>query len=66
MIGRKQNLDRSQLPRLQERNSLLNYVEVLQAKGRVVFTSAEPQENLGDSAKAFIKASLRLIRKRVD
>jgi predicted transcriptional regulator of viral defense system len=63
MIGRKQNSSRSQLPRLQKRDSLLHYVEELQSKGRLVFTSAEAQEKLGESANAFIKASLRLIQK---
>jgi len=46
-----------------KRNGLLNYIEELQSQGRLVFTSDEAQKKLGDSPNAFIKASLRLIRK---
>ena len=46
-----------------KRDRLLNYIEALQARGRLVFTSAEAQKTLFDSPNAFIKASLRLIRR---
>lgn len=54
-----------QLPhsRQSKRDDLLNFVEELQAQGRLVFTSEEAQKKLGESPNAFIKASLRLIRK---
>jgi predicted transcriptional regulator of viral defense system len=45
------------------RDALLNYIEDLQAHGRLVFTSAEARNVLGGSANAFTKASLRLIQK---
>jgi len=47
----------------QNRNSLLRYMENLQAQGRLVFTAEDAQAALGESANAFIKASLRLIKK---
>lgn len=40
----------------------MNYVEELQAQGRLVFTSDEAQKKLGETPNAFIKASLILIR----
>ncbi|MEK7690855.1 MAG: type IV toxin-antitoxin system AbiEi family antitoxin [Bdellovibrionota bacterium] len=46
-----------------KRGGLLNYIEELQAQGRLVFTSDEVRERLGESPNAFHKASLRLIRK---
>ncbi len=49
-------------PRRPKRDSLLNYVEELQARGRLVFTSAEAMKNLKETPNAFIKASLALIR----
>ena len=53
------------IPRLRKsnRDSLLNFIEELQSQGRLVFTSTEAQKKLGESPNAFIKASLRLIRK---
>ena len=46
-----------------KRDGLLKYIEDLQAQGRLVFTSDEALKKLGESPNAFIKASLRLIRK---
>lgn len=46
-----------------KRDRLLNYIEELQAQGRLVFTSSEAQKTLCNSPNTFIKASLRLIRK---
>jgi predicted transcriptional regulator of viral defense system len=46
-----------------KRDRLLNYIESLQAQGRLVFKSTEAQKALFNSQNAFIKASLRLIRK---
>ena len=46
-----------------KRDGLLKYIEELQSQGRLVFTSDEAKKALGDSPNAFIKASLRLIRK---
>ncbi len=42
---------------------LLKYIEELQAKGRLYFTSDEAQKKLNESPNAFYKASLRLIQK---
>lgn len=61
----KQTTKPKQIPRSRKsnRDDLLNYVEEIQAQGRLVFTSDEAQKKLGESPNAFIKASLRLIRK---
>ncbi len=63
MIRRKENPKPSLRSRRPKRDGLLNYIEELQAQGRLVFTSEEAQKKLGESPNAFIKASLRLIRK---
>ena len=63
MINRTKKPKQLPHPRQSKRDDLLNFVEELQAQGRLVFTSEEAQKKLGESPNAFIKASLRLIRK---
>jgi hypothetical protein len=63
MNRRKKKPSRSLPDSSPKRDRLLNYIESLQAQGRLVFTSVEAQKELFDTPNAFIKASLRLIRK---
>ncbi|MGK5084752.1 type IV toxin-antitoxin system AbiEi family antitoxin [Bdellovibrionota bacterium FG-1] len=63
MSRHKKKPSRSLSENSPKRDRLLNYIEALQAQGRLVFTSVEAQKALFDSPNAFIKASLRLIRK---
>jgi predicted transcriptional regulator of viral defense system len=63
MDRRKENSSRSLRSGHPKRDGLLNYIEDLQAQGRLVFTSNEARQKLAESPNAFIKASLRLIRK---
>ena len=62
---KRQTTQTKKIPRSRKsnRDDLLNYIEEIQAQGRLVFTSDEAQKTLGESPNAFIKASLRLIRK---
>ena len=63
MIRRSKKPSRPSPNSSPKRDGLLNYIEELQAQGRLVFTSDQAQAKLGESPNAFIKASLRLMRK---
>jgi predicted transcriptional regulator of viral defense system len=63
MIRRKKKSIKSAMPRPPKHGGLLNFIDDLQAQGRLVFTSDEAKKKLSESPNAFIKASLRLIRK---